>query len=92
MAKVTWQEMFNYLKLQDNCSIHGKGFFVNNMNDCLDKLGNLIDQHEPIDRKGNVYCKSIKGSLEKVYYAHKEGLTSEVGHKPKRYFSTFNND
>lgn len=71
--KLTWQEMYSYLEQQENCRVNGKGFSVLSLHNTLQKLDSMIKMHKPEDRKSNMYCKSLKGTLERIYWAHKEG-------------------
>lgn len=85
----TWNEMINYLKDQENCRVDGKGFFVKDLHKFTEKMDYLISIHEPEKRSRNINCRSLKGSLTRVYEAHKQGNVSSLGTKKIDKFSIY---
>lgn len=84
----TWEEMFNYLKAQPNCSVRGKGFQVKDLHYTLNKYESMINLHDPAVRNRSVYCMSLKGSLERIFKAHREGNVFPVGELLIKPFAT----
>jgi hypothetical protein len=85
----TWNEMIKYLKAQDNCRVNGKGFYVLDLKKFVSKMEYLIDLHEPQNRSKNITCVSLKGSLTKVYEAHKTGSIQEANTINRNNFSIY---
>lgn len=86
---MTWLEMIKYLKDQENCRIDGKGFFVLDLYQFIDKVEAIIKCYPPEKRSINKSCLNVKNSLVKVYHAHRKGLVSELGTMKKNEFSIF---
>ena len=84
-----WNTMIEYLKVQDSCSVHGEYFYVENLSTFIHKMESNIRHFPNEERKINKYCKSLKGSLTKVYEAHKKGLVKRPYERPVKYFSSF---
>ena len=80
--------MVKYLRLQDNCAVYGAGFRVKNLYDSLNKLEAMINYHKPEDRAKNIYCLSLKGSLERIYKAHINGNIDPVNTEIQKPFAT----
>lgn len=87
---IPWDTMVKYLRLQDNCAVFGQGFRVQNLYKSLDKLEAMVNLHKPEDRAKNLYCKSLKGSLERIYNAHINGNIDPVDTVIERPFATKN--
>ncbi len=87
-TKKTWDEMYNFLKFQDNCAVFGAGFRVKDLHYTLDKYKGMIGHHNPDDRLKSLYCQSLKGSLERIYNAYKEGNIDPVNTTVERPFAT----
>ena len=85
----TWDEIFTYLSKQENCSIHGQGFAVLDLHKFLSNSKELISLHKRHLRASNVYCRSLKGTLIKVYIAYDKGLTDVVNKSYQKKFSIY---
>ena len=73
MLNITWGEMFSYLEKQENCRVNGQGFFIPDLYVTLSRYKEMIDLHDPDQRAINLHCKSLKGSLRRIYDNHKSG-------------------
>lgn len=84
----TFDEMYNYLIMQQNCSIQGSHFTVPDLHLYL-KLAhdrvNLIDYSE---RNTNIMCTTAKRSMKRVFHAFLESQTDVVGMYNKKPFSS----
>lgn len=85
----TWEEMYGYLKKQDNCRVNGQGFRVINLYEFLEKMDFLINQHDPKTRCKIMYCQTLKGTLEMVYDAYNTGNIEPANTRHYRPNSTF---
>lgn len=71
VAKPTWSEMITYLEKQPNQKIQHNEVKVNDLHRFVDHMKYLVELHPPESRVKNINCRSLKGSVEKVYKALK---------------------
>jgi hypothetical protein len=89
MFNVTWDEMFTYLSEQENCRVDYNGHIVLDLHKFLDIMADLISCHDPKDRANSIACKSLKGSLHKIYEGHRKGFVEVANSRKVKPFSVY---
>ena len=76
--ELTWDDMFDYLIQQENCIVQHQEIRVPNLHYTLGLYKQMIEKHNPEERKINLSCKTLKGSLQRIYQAHKKGKYENI--------------
>lgn len=75
---LTWNEMYDYLINQENCTIHYKEYKVLNLHRTIRNYNRAIKHYKPEERSANICCKTLKGQLEKMYNLHKQNKFDQI--------------
>ena len=86
---VTFFEMVCYLKSQNNCQIHGKGYFIQDLHAFLLLNESIVIGTPEQNRKRNKNCIAIKKTIQKVMQDYLNGNTKPLDHQITH--SRFNN-